>query len=62
MEPFFWLCYLFQYKMCHGNPNNVGKESKKKIISCVNVKLLLGPAETIRALIFYSVSNFDKKE
>lgn len=48
--------------MCHGNPNNVGKESKKKIISCVNVKLLLGPAETIRALIFYSVSNFDKKE
>lgn len=40
-----------------------GKESKEKIfISRGNVEFSLGPAETIRALIFHPVSNFDEKE
>lgn len=38
-----------------------GKESKEKNIYFL-WKISLGPAETIHALIFHPVSNFDKKE
>lgn len=49
----------------HGNPNNI-HVFRRQGIKGKNIyflwKILLGPAETIHALICHPVSNFDEKE
>lgn len=69
MKPFFWHNDIFFNIKCvmvtHGNPNNI-HVFRRQGIKGKNIyflwKISLGPAETIHALIFHPVSNFDKKE